>query len=107
MVYRIGDCEDGEYRLTLFFAPSNPIHPDIVPEILVRNRTVTQRWSRISVFPENYRAGDAKDLIWVNGVITQQHKTVMRIQMQKGINELEICFTDGISVFEKMELERF
>lgn len=107
VVYRIGDCEDGEYRLTLFFAPSNPIHPDIVPEILVRNRTVTQRWSRISVFPENYRAGDAKDLIWVNGVITQQHKTVMRIQMQKGINELEICFTDGISVFEKMELERF
>lgn len=103
--YRIENCEDSEYRFTLFFAPSNPILPDVPLEILLRNRTVTEEWTEVSILPENYCAGMAKDRSWAEGVITQQHKIKRPLQMKKGSNELEICFTDGISVLEKLELE--
>lgn len=105
-VYRAEDCEEGEYRLTLFFAPSNPILPGVPLEVLVRNRTVTEEWTKMAILPEDYRAGEASDPVWADGVITQQHKTQVQLQMKKGTNELEICFTDGISALEKLELER-
>ena len=103
--YRVENCEDGEYRMTLFLAPSNPILPDVPLEILVRNRTVTEEWTRLAVLPEKYCAGEATDRTWADGVITQQHKKKMPIQMKKGSNKVEICFMDGISVLEKLELE--
>ena len=91
--------------LTLFFAPSNPILPDVPLEIMVRNRTVEEEWTKLSILPENYCAGVAEDRVWAEGVITQQHKKKLPIQMKKGSNEVEICFMDGISVLEKLELE--
>lgn len=103
--YQIENCEGGEYRLMLFFAPSNPILPDVPLELLVRNRTMTEEWTRVAVLPENYCAGEASDRTWAEGVITQQHMTGVQIQLQSGANELEICFVDGISVLEKLELE--
>ena len=103
--YRIKDCEEGIYMLTLFFAPSNPILPDVPLEIMVRNRTVEEEWTKLSILPENYCAGVAEDRVWAEGVITQQHKKKLPIQMKKGSNEVEICFMDGISVLEKLELE--
>lgn len=103
--YQIGDCEEEVYMLTLFFAPSNPILPDVPLEIMLRNRTVTEKWTRLSVLPEGYCAGVAEDRVWAEGVITQQHKKKLPIQMKKGFNEVEICFMDGISVLEKLELE--
>ena len=91
--------------MTLFLAPSNPIHPDVPLEILVRNRTATEEWTRLAILPGDYRAGEAKDTVWAEGVITQQHRVSAQVHMKQGVNELEICFMDGISVLEKLELE--
>ena len=104
--YGIESCADCEYRLTMFFAPSNPILPDVPLEIEMRNRSMMQEWTTISILPEIYCAGEASDRIWADGVIMQQHRISVPIRLKQGMNELEIGFTDGISVLEKLELER-
>lgn len=104
-VYRMDACEDGIFDLTLFLAPSNPILPDVPLELLVRNRTVTEDWTRLALLPQQYTAGEASDRVWAEGVLAQQHQAWMQITMKKGVNELEIGFLDGISVLEKLELK--
>ena len=36
--------------------------------------------------------------------VTEQEK-MAQVHMKQGVNELEICFMDGISVLEKLELK--
>lgn len=105
--YHIGACSAGDYRMTLFFAPSNQICRDVIPALLVRNSTQTKEWCRVPVLPEHYCAGKATDKVWATGVITQQHCVETPIRIQSGINELELMFLDGITVLEKIELEHF
>ena len=105
VTYQLEGCEAGVYELTLFLAPSNPIRPDIPLELLVRNHSVTEEWTKLALLPEHYTAGEGTDRIWAEGVIRQQHQAQTQIDIKNGKNELEICFLDGISVLEKLELE--
>lgn len=105
VTYQLSDCADAQYRVTLAFAPSNPISKDHPLYVMLRNRTSGETWKKLRILPEDYCAGDGADPVWADGVLAQQHCISCELRMIRGENELQIGFLDGISVLEKIELE--
>lgn len=94
----------GANRITLTFAPSNPIDRNIPLKFL---------WSidgkerkEQAVLLEKYHAGEASDGIWAKGVIEQKHMVYLDVDLSEGIHELEIAFKDGICVLERVQYSK-
>lgn len=94
--------EPGDYLAEVWSAPSNPVSPGRKLQFAIRSRMTCHRWSVCDVLPQDYRAGDASCKAWCDGVIAQIHKTTCSLQLQKGQNEIQIGFLDGVLLLQKV-----
>lgn len=101
-VYSVYAEKEGNYRLVLYLAPSNPISPDRKLSLSVRNKTQNENRKNLDILPEDYRAGEPDCRAWAEGVISQIHTVETEIFLGEGVNEIEVRFHDGISVLEKL-----
>ena len=101
-VYSVYAEKEGNYRLVLYLAPSNPISPNRKLSLSVRNKTQNENRKKLDILPEDYRAGEPDCRAWADGVVSQIHTVETEIFLEKGVNEIEVRFHDGISVLEKL-----
>lgn len=116
-VYSIYVQEAGDYILTLYLAPSNPVSPKrqwYLSAGVTSQGQIKQgeeagqstEWRRLQLFPEDYRAGEADCRMWAEGVISQIHTVETRLRLRQGFNQVSIRFHDGVAVLERLVLER-
>lgn len=102
--YRIAVEEEGDYTLEVLSAPSNPLE---------RGGTLCfgvginqERIRQFSSVTPNYEAGEPANYEWSQGVLNQVHTCKIPIQLQKGLNEIQIHAIDPGFVLEELFIYR-
>lgn len=94
--------ETGIYIIEVWTAPSNPVNAKRNLQFAVRNAADDDNWSVVDVLPKDYKGGEPGCRAWCAGVISQIHKTICRIKLRQGINEIQIGLLDGVLLLEKL-----
>ena len=104
VIYQLDVPTAGADRITLVFAPSNPIDKDI--PLSFEWKIDGGEYTRQSVLPEEYHAGEASDPVWARGVIEQKHIVKLDVNLKEGMHDFAIKFLDGICTLERLEYSK-
>lgn len=90
----------GTYCLEIWSAPANPVSTDsrISFGLTVNNKELGE----VPTIQEDYKAGEPTDQEWCNGVLEQVHKTKLQVNLNQGLNKIEISATSTEFVLEGM-----
>lgn len=94
----------GADTVTLIFAPSNPIDPDI--PLAFAWKIDQGEFVEQFLLPENYQAGEAADAVWAKDVIGQKHIVHLEADLLEGMHEFTIAFLDGICTLERIQYSK-
>lgn len=103
VAYRLFVKEAGEYTLTLYTAPSNPVVYNGKMRVAVRAND--GEYEIVNTIPdEGYVPW--KSAAWSGGVLEQIHRTQCKVSLRAGSNLLSIAALDPAVVLEKLVLVR-
>lgn len=104
VAYRLAVEEEDNYSLEVWSAPSNPLelHGNLCFGVAINQE-------KIRIMPSvsaDYQAGEPANEEWSQGVLNQVHKSIIPIQLQKGLNEIRIYAIDSGFVLEELLVYR-
>ncbi|MCX4325802.1 MAG: glycosyl hydrolase 115 family protein [Lachnospiraceae bacterium] len=96
--YNIVVREEGPYYLEIWQAPSNPLKEGgrIYFGLCVNNKDL----GKIPSVSKDYKAGEDCNAEWSQGVMEQVHRTRLHINLNQGLNKIEIYAIDPEFVLE-------
>ncbi len=101
--YRVYVKEAGDYELTLYTAPSNPVLYKGKMNVAVR--TNDNAYQVVNTIPEEGYVPWLSD-DWARGVLDQIHQSSTKVSLEKGENIIAIKAMDPAVVLEKLVLVR-
>lgn len=101
LTYRFRIDRAGDYRLTLFTAPNNPIRLGSPVHLGVQ---VNGTFHAVQLLPSGFRAGENSDPDWGAGVLNQIHTASLVLPFDAGVQELTVLAQEPGTVLEKIEL---
>ena len=104
LYYRFLVPEAGEYQAEILTAPSNPLESGRSVNLLVssgKGRTV-----KAEVIPSDYRGGDFWDGRWCAAALDQEHRAVVTLELEEGVQELCVGGMEAGTVIEKLLIYR-
>ena len=101
LTYRFRIDRAGDYRLTLFTAPNNPIRLGSPVHLGVQ---VNGTFHALQLLPSSFRAGENSDPDWGAGVLNQIHTASLVLPFDAGVQELTVLAQEPGTVLEKIEL---
>ncbi|MCM1191962.1 MAG: glycosyl hydrolase 115 family protein [Butyrivibrio sp.] len=104
LVYRFLAESAGEYQVELVTAPVNPLVNGQGLHLMAA--AGEGRAVRAEILPADYRAGDSGDGRWSAGALNQEHRTVVTLPFEKGVQELVIGALEAGTVLEKILIYR-
>ena len=97
--YKISVPKAGKYDVTLYTNPSNPFSRE--PSILVGISINGGKVKKMNMIPEGFAVGDGNPY-WSQGVLDNVRKTVVTVDLNEGVNELNIHAINPNLVLEKI-----
>lgn len=101
LTYRFRIDRAGDYRVTLFTAPNNPIRLGSPVHLGVE---VNGTFHAVQLLPSSFRAGENSDPDWGAGVLNQIHTASLVLPFDAGVQELTVLAQEPGTVLEKIEL---
>lgn len=101
LTYRFRIDRAGDYRVTLFTAPNNPIRLGSPVHLGVE---VNGTFHALQLLPSSFRAGENSDPDWGAGVLNQIHTASLVLPFDAGVQELTVLAQEPGTVLEKIEL---
>ncbi len=101
LTYRFRIDRAGDYRVTLFTAPNNPIRLGSPVHLGVE---VNGTFHAVQLLPSGFRAGENSDPDWGAGVLNQIHTASLVLPFDAGVQELTVLAQEPGTVLEKIEL---
>ncbi len=100
--YRFLIEEAGEYEAELVAAPTNSVvNKQSVNVLLQVNETAPQK---VTLVPENFRAGESSDYRWSAGVLNQERRISTMVKLEAGVQRLSIGAMEAGTVLERIVL---
>lgn len=97
--YKISVPKAGKYDVTLYTNPSNPFARE--PSILVGISVNGGKVKKMNMIPEGFAVGDGNPY-WSQGVLDNVRKTFVTVDLNEGVNELNIHAINPNLVLEKI-----
>ena len=99
LTYKISVPSKGRYDVTLFTNPSNPFYRE--PKILVGISVNEGKVKKINMIPEGFAVGDGNPY-WSQGVLDNVRKTTFTVDLNGGLNTLNIHAINPNLVLQKI-----
>lgn len=102
--YNFVVMEAGWYYLEVWSAPANPVSKDsrISFGFILNN----EDYGEFPSISTNYKAGDTGNEEWSNSVLNQVHRTETRVNLNQGLNKIEIYSLSEEFVFEALFISK-
>lgn len=102
--YNFVVMEAGWYYLEVWSAPANPVSKDsrISFGFILNN----EDYGEFTSISTNYKAGDTGNEEWSNSVLNQVHRTETRVNLNQGLNKIEIYSLSEEFVFEALFISK-
>ena len=101
LTYRFRIDAAGDYRVTLFTAPNNPIRIGTAVHLGVETNGA---FHAVQLLPPGFRAGENADPDWGRGVLNQIHTASLTVPFAAGVQELTVYAQEPGTVLEKIEI---
>ena len=99
LTYKISVPSKGRYDVTLYTNPSNPFYRE--PKILVGISVNEGKVKKINMIPEGFAVGDGNPY-WSQGVLDNVRKTTFTVDLNGGLNTLNIHAINPNLVLQKI-----
>ena len=97
--YKISVPVSGRYDVTLYTNPSNPFSRE--PSILVGISVNGGKVKKVNMIPEEFAVGDGNPY-WSQGVLDNVRKTSVTIELEAGVNVINIHAVNPNLVLQKI-----